>query len=126
MQSSAFPLRADRADYDPHDQHPQPRHDDRRHELDLRAVRQADDPPDAHPHRQQDRQRRDGESLWLGATGANAAGTEFLWQAYSVPANSYVDAYCRVPLSTADFLVGGSGTATALSIEGEGEIYIVA
>jgi hypothetical protein len=63
-------------------------------------------------------------SLWIGATGANAAGTEFAWTAYSVPANSYIDLYDRVPLDVADFLVGGSGTATALTIEGSGEILV--
>lgn len=63
-------------------------------------------------------------SLWIGATGGNAAGTEFAWQAFSVPANSYVDWYGDMILTTADFLVGGAGTATALSIEGEGEIGV--
>lgn len=63
-------------------------------------------------------------SLWIGATGANAAGTEFAFQAYSVAANSFVDWYGRIPFDVADFLVGGSGTSTALSIEGEGEIGV--
>jgi len=65
-------------------------------------------------------------SLWIGATGANAAGTEFAWQATSVPANSYLDAYfaAGVRLDTADFLVGGAGTATALTLEGSGEIGV--
>jgi len=63
-------------------------------------------------------------SLWVGATGANAAGTEFAWQATSVPANSYLDWYGKLRLDSADFLVGGAGTATALSITGEGEIGV--
>lgn len=63
-------------------------------------------------------------SLWIGATGANAAGTEFAFQATSVAANSYVDWYGRLRLDAADFLVGGAGTTTALSIEGEGEIGV--
>lgn len=63
-------------------------------------------------------------SLWIGATGANAAGTEFAFQATSIPANSYVDWYGRLRLDTADFLVGGAGAATSLSIEGEGEIGV--
>lgn len=63
-------------------------------------------------------------SLWIGATGGNAAGTEFAFQATSVPANSYVDWYGVLRLDSADFLVGGSGTATALSIEGEGEVGV--
>ena len=63
-------------------------------------------------------------SLWLGATGANAAGTEVIGQAYSVPANSAVDWYGSMRLDAADFLVGGAGAATSLSIEGEGEIGV--
>lgn len=63
-------------------------------------------------------------SLWIGATGANAAGTEFAFQATSVPGNSYVDWYGQVRLDSADFLVGGAGTTTALSITGEGEVGV--
>lgn len=61
-------------------------------------------------------------SLWIGATGANAAGTEFWNTALSVPANSSVDWYGEVRLDSTDFLVGGSNTATALTLQGEGEI----
>lgn len=63
-------------------------------------------------------------SLWLGATGANTAGTEFMGTGQTVPANSYVDWYGMVRLDAADFLVGGAGTATALTLEGEGEIGV--
>lgn len=63
-------------------------------------------------------------SLWIGATGANAAGTEFMGTAVSVAANSYVDWYGQLRLDAADFLVGGAGTATALTLEGEGEVGI--
>lgn len=63
-------------------------------------------------------------SLWLGATGANTAGTEVVVQATSVPANSYIDWYGVLRLDAADFLVGGAGTGTALSITGEGEIGV--
>lgn len=63
-------------------------------------------------------------SLWKGATGANTAGTEFAFQGTSVPANSYVDWYGAERLDTTDFIVGGSGTATALSFSAEGEIGI--
>jgi len=64
-------------------------------------------------------------SLYIGATGGNVAGTEFMGTAQSVPANSYVDWYGMVRLDAADFLVGGAGTATALTLEGEGEIGLV-
>lgn len=63
-------------------------------------------------------------SLWLGATGANAAGTEVVGQAYSVAANSAFDWYGMLRLDTTDFLVGGASAATSLSIQGEGEIGV--
>lgn len=63
-------------------------------------------------------------SLWLGATGGNAAGTEVIGQARSIAANSYEDWYGMLRLDVADFLVGGAGTTTALTIEGEGEIGV--
>ncbi len=63
-------------------------------------------------------------SLYIGATGANAAGTEFMGTAQSVPANSFVDWYGAIRLDTADFLVGGAGTTLALTFEGEGEIGV--
>lgn len=75
--------------------------------------------------------------LWLGATGANAAGTEVISGAQasagaltastgvSVAANSYFDWYGQLYMAPADFLVGGAGTATALTFECEGEIGIV-
>ena len=64
-------------------------------------------------------------SLWIGATGANAAGTEFMGQARSVPANGVIDWYGQLKMASTDFLVGGAGTTTALSITGEGEQFVV-
>lgn len=63
-------------------------------------------------------------SLWLGATGANAAGTE-LFNAVSVPANSVVDYYGRLRLDSTDFIVGGASAATSLTITIEGERNVV-
>lgn len=63
-------------------------------------------------------------SLWLGATGANAAGTEIIGQAQTVPANSSYDWYGLLRLDAADFLVGGASVNTALTISGEGEIGV--
>lgn len=64
-------------------------------------------------------------TLYRGATGANAAGTE-LAVAQPVPANDYVDlAWPKgIRFNTTDFLVGGAGTATALTIQGIGEIGV--
>lgn len=63
-------------------------------------------------------------SLWIGATGGNAAGTEFMGIATTVPANSFVDWYGMVRLDAADFLVGGASAGTTLTLEGEGEIGV--
>lgn len=65
-------------------------------------------------------------SFWLGATGANAAGTEVIGTGKVVPPNDYIDWYPArgMRLDVADFLVGGSNTATALTFEAEGEIGI--
>jgi hypothetical protein len=61
-------------------------------------------------------------SFWIGATGANAAGTAFMGQGKNVPINDSVDWYGRKPLDVADFLVGGASANTALTLELEGEI----
>lgn len=63
-------------------------------------------------------------SLWLGGTGANAAGTEVIGISTPVAANSAIDWYGALRLDAADFLVGGAGTATALTISGEGEVGV--
>ena len=63
-------------------------------------------------------------SLWLGATGANAAGTEVIGTGLSIAANSAFDWYGQLRLDAADFLVGGASAATSLTIEGEGEIGV--
>jgi hypothetical protein len=61
-------------------------------------------------------------SLWKGAAGANAAGTEVIGQGLSVAANFYFDWFGMMRFDAADFLVGGAGTALALTLQGEGEI----
>lgn len=63
-------------------------------------------------------------SMWLGATGANAAGTEVIGQGQIIAANSSYDWYGLLRIDVADFLVGGASTANALSISGEGEIGV--
>jgi hypothetical protein len=65
-------------------------------------------------------------SLYIGATGANAAGTEFMGTLRAVPVGGPPeDWYGRLPLDAADFLVGGADTATALTIEGEGLLVVL-
>ena len=62
--------------------------------------------------------------LFIGATGANAAGTEIFYD-QSVAANSYVDYYpAALRLDAADFLVGGASAATSLNIVATGEIGV--
>lgn len=63
-------------------------------------------------------------SLWLGATGANAVGTEVVGIGLSIAANSAFDWYGLLRLDAADFLVGGASANVSLSIQGEGEIGI--
>lgn len=63
-------------------------------------------------------------SLYLGATGANTAGTEVVGTGLSVPANSAYDYYGSLRLDAADFLVGGASANTTLTILMEGEIGV--
>ena len=63
-------------------------------------------------------------TLYLGATGANAAGTEVIGTAMSVAANSAFDWYGQLRIDAADFLVGGASANTSLTIQGEGEVGV--
>jgi hypothetical protein len=63
-------------------------------------------------------------SLYIGATGGSAAGTEFMGTGQYVPANSSFPWYGMVRLDTADFLTGFASAATTLTIEIEGELGI--
>jgi hypothetical protein len=74
-------------------------------------------------------------ALWLGATGGNAAGTEFVFPGVAaggaltrgvvIPAQSYIERGGLWRMDVADFLVGGTDTATALTIMLEGEIGFI-
>lgn len=63
-------------------------------------------------------------SLWLGASGANAAGTEVIAQNTTVAVGQSVDWYGQLRIDATDFLVGGASAGTALTIQGEGEIGV--
>ena|SRR5882724_1276815 len=63
-------------------------------------------------------------TLYIGATGGSAAGTE-LFKNVNVPANSYVDYYPLQRMASTDFLSGLAGTASALTITVEGEQNVV-
>lgn len=62
--------------------------------------------------------------LYLGATGANAAGTE-IWFDKTVPANDSIEIFSPgIRLDVADFLVGGADAAASVTLHGEGEIGV--
>lgn len=61
-------------------------------------------------------------SLYIGATGAAAAGTEFLGTAIVIAANTPYDWYGALRLDAADFLTGSASANTSLVFEAEGEI----
>jgi hypothetical protein len=63
-------------------------------------------------------------TLYKGATGGSAGGTEFAFAGVSIPANSYVDWYGQARFDSADFLTGIAGAASSLIIEMDGEIGI--
>ena len=66
-------------------------------------------------------------TLYLGATGANAAGTE-LFVGESVPANTtkfYPFGQSGLKMVSTDFLVGGASANTSLTITGMGEQNVV-
>lgn len=63
-------------------------------------------------------------SLYVGATGAEAAGTA-LFEDVSVAVGAYFDWYCNLFMSSADFLVGIASDATSLVITVMGEQYVV-
>ena len=63
-------------------------------------------------------------SMWLGATGANVAGTEVIGQGQEVLRNTSYDWYGALRLDVADFLVGGASSAGTLTVCGEGEIGV--
>lgn len=63
-------------------------------------------------------------SLWVGLTNANTAGTEF-FNAQSVAANSVYDWYGALKLTSSQFIVGGAGAGTSLTIQISGELYAV-
>lgn len=74
-------------------------------------------------------------ALWLGATGANTAGTETafpgvasagaLTRGVVIPAQSYLDWTGILRMDVADFLVGGTDTATTLTFQAEAEIGLI-
>lgn len=63
-------------------------------------------------------------TLYVGATGGSAGGTE-LFKAVSVAANGTFDYYCMLRMASTDFLSGLASAATSLTITVEGEQGVV-
>ena len=63
-------------------------------------------------------------SLWVGATGGSAPGTE-LFGAQSIAANAAFDYYCNKRMTDTDFLTGLAGAGSTLVITVEGEQVVV-
>jgi hypothetical protein len=64
-------------------------------------------------------------SMHLGATGAEAAGTEVVGSLLSVAAYSAFDWYGSLVMVAADFLTAKASAATSLTVEGEGVIAVI-
>jgi hypothetical protein len=60
--------------------------------------------------------------LYIGATGANAAGTEAIGNGLAIAGNTAYDWYGLLRLDAADFLVGYASANTSIVFEAEGEI----
>ncbi len=63
-------------------------------------------------------------TIYIGATGANAAGTEWVF-GKAVPVGDFVDIYGALRLDSTDFLVGGADNTLALTVTGEGYRNVV-
>lgn len=63
-------------------------------------------------------------TLYIGATGGSAAGTE-LFKGYSVAANSSFDYYCTMKMLSTDFLSGLASAGSSLTIVVEAEQNVV-
>lgn len=63
-------------------------------------------------------------SLYIGATGGSAAGTEFAFPGKTISANDYLDWYGLTRLDVADFLTGLASAAASITFEAEGEIGV--
>lgn len=63
-------------------------------------------------------------TIYLGATGANAAGTELFFNV-NVAAGGTFDWYGALKMLSTDFLVGGASAGTALTITASGEQNVV-
>lgn len=55
-------------------------------------------------------------TLYKGATGGSAVGTEIAWAGANVPANQWLDWFGELRLDAADFLTGKADVANKLTL----------
>lgn len=63
-------------------------------------------------------------SFWLGASGANTAGTEVIGTGLPIAANAAYDWYGIIRLDSTQYLVGGASQNSQFTIYGGGEIGV--
>jgi hypothetical protein len=63
-------------------------------------------------------------SVYVGATGGSAAGTE-IFKDKSIAAKDTFDYYCGMRMSATDFLTGIASASSTLVITVEGEVAVV-
>jgi len=61
-------------------------------------------------------------TLYIGATGGSAGGTEFAWNNFSLGAQQYDDWFGQQRLDSTDFLSGIADLASKVTIEIDAEI----
>ena len=61
-------------------------------------------------------------SFWLGATGANLAGTEVIGNGFSIPGNFSFQTSDALRMDATQFLVGGASVNNALTLMASAEI----
>lgn len=63
-------------------------------------------------------------TLYKGASGASAAGSEFGFAAVAVPANSSVDWFGEQRFESTDFLTGVAGAASSVTLNVDAQIGV--
>jgi hypothetical protein len=61
-------------------------------------------------------------TIYKGANGGSAVGTEFGWAGYSLPAGSFSDWVGYAKIQSTDYITGKADTANKVTITIEGEV----
>lgn len=62
--------------------------------------------------------------LFKGATGASAVGTEWGFTGNTIPANSFLEIFCKARFESTDFLTGVADVANKVTLNIDAEIGI--